>query len=135
MKNFSFWIVSSAKKLKTFNGYFVIDLQFCSYWFWCFSSNANFHFYISKQFTNLGLIFLQPGLNRSKAKNLIYIKTTTYIYIFVHLKNILFLLSFSLISRYFQALTMGKGIGCENRHIQPKFPNPSPESTFVVPPW
>ena len=68
MKHFSIWILSSAKKIKNLLRLFCKpNYSFVAINFWCFSKNAHFHFYISKELTDLWKIFLM-GLSKKDLK-------------------------------------------------------------------
>ena len=83
MTHFSTWIMASSKNIwKRPTIILLIGLQFCSYWFWWFSWNTDFHVYISKELTNLGLIFL-VALQESGKKSKLFLIYIFMFYLFV----------------------------------------------------
>ena len=96
-----------------------------------YSSNLDLHFYISKEITDLELIFCIALIKSGKKCN-IHQNIYKLIYLFIFLEyNIL--AYFSIVSRYFQTLTMDKGFVRAYKHIQPNCKYPSSNSIFAVP--
>ena len=96
-----------------------------------FAKNADFHFYVSREITNLWKTFSRSLREKGQTKN--NFRSTSkksQIYLFCNFFICYFCSLFQFFPLYCQTIIMGNGIIHVYKHIQRNCPYPSPSNKF-----